>query len=69
MNSGRLIGFAATMLIAMSAGPAFAQATVKVGVLLNLTGQLQTIGVQALAGMRLPLFTRLGLPSSRKWHE
>ncbi|MGA8295099.1 MAG: hypothetical protein WB820_21975 [Rhodoplanes sp.] len=53
MNRGRLIGFAATMLIAMSAGPAFAQATVKVGVLLNLTGQLQTIGVQALAGMRL----------------
>ena len=41
------------MLIAMSAGSAFAQATVKVGVLLNLTGQLQTIGVQALAGMRL----------------
>jgi branched-chain amino acid transport system substrate-binding protein len=48
-----LIGFAATALLAMSAAPAFAQGTVKVGVLLNLTGQLQTIGVQALAGMRL----------------
>jgi branched-chain amino acid transport system substrate-binding protein len=37
----------------MGAGPALAQNTVKIGVTLGLTGPLQIIGVQALAGMRL----------------
>ena len=37
----------------MAAGPALAQNTVKIGVTLGLTGPLQIIGTEALAGMRL----------------
>jgi branched-chain amino acid transport system substrate-binding protein len=53
MNRRDWLALAATALIAMGAGPALAQNTVKVGVTLGLTGPLQIIGVQALAGMRL----------------
>ncbi|MGZ9103133.1 MAG: ABC transporter substrate-binding protein [Rhodoplanes sp.] len=53
MNRRGWLTLAATALIAMGAGPALAQNTVKIGVTLGLTGPLQIIGVQALAGMRL----------------
>lgn len=58
MNRRRLIamtaaGLAAAALSAAFAGPAIAQGTVKVGVVLGLTGPLQAIGAQALAGMKL----------------
>ena len=53
MNRTNWLALAATVLIAMGAGPALAQNTVKVGMTLGLTGPLQIIGIEALAGMRL----------------
>ncbi|MFY9624425.1 MAG: ABC transporter substrate-binding protein [Rhodoplanes sp.] len=53
MNRRNCLVLAATALIAVGAGPALAQDTVKIGVTLGLTGPLQIIGTEALAGMRL----------------
>ncbi len=53
MNRRYLMSIAAGALVAFGTGPVFAEGTVKVGVLLALTGPLQIIGTQALAGMKL----------------
>lgn len=55
MNRRVMLGMAATAaaLGAMAAWPAFAEGTVKIGVLEAMTGQQQSTGVQSLAAMKL----------------
>lgn len=53
MNRRVVLGLAAVAIGGAAAWPAFAQGTVKIGVLEAMTGQQQSTGVQTLAAMKL----------------